>query len=243
MSDTPVTVLLTRPAAASQQTAQALDGVCGGAAKGLQIVISPILEIVTTPLSTSLDSEVPVILTSAHAVAALSADQVPPGQRAYCVGTATAQAAQGLGFQTLCAQGDAGDLLKLIHQHGEGGPLLWLRGKHRRAELGQQLRASGIDVSERVVYDQIERALSPTAQTALNAANPIILPLYSPRSARLLGQACAAAQAPLHLVAISAAALQGWCGAAPASTLVADRPDGPAMVAALLRAVEAVASG
>lgn len=239
----PWPVLLTRPAAASAKTARALTKALGADGARLRVVIAPILDIVTLPLSTSLDSDAALLLTSAHALEALAPGDLAAGQRAYCVGATTAEAARAAGLEALSADGDATDLVRLVQQQHDSGPLVWLRGRHRRADLGDRLRQAGYDVSEIVVYDQQERPLTQEAFALLQGTDPVVLPLYSPRSAGLLGEACAKATAPLHLVAISPAALQGWCGPGPRGTHLAERPDGPSMLAAILCGVSASHSG
>ena len=63
-------------------------------------------------------------------------------------------------------------------------------------------------------------------------ARPVVVPVYSPRSARLLAGMATGARAPLWLVAISDAAAAAWTAPA-ARRAVADQPSGRAMDAAI----------
>ena len=94
----------------------------------------------------------------------------------------------------------------------------------RRARLGALLGATG------------EPAVSPGA--VLAGAAPVILPLFSPRSARLAADAVAGASARLLPVAISDAAAAAWAATRPEPSRVALRPE----VAAMLAEVAAVAA-
>lgn len=230
----PVPVLITRPQGVAEALADALRQAAVDRGVPLDITLSPILDIRYFSLSTSIDSEVTLILSSAQAVAALVRAGQARGQRAFCVGKATAEAARKAGLAALSADGDAAALAALVRaQHGTG-PLVWLRGAHVRGDLMERLHAAGKDVTAIPVYDQVEKPLSTAALDLLRGWRTVLLPLYSPRSAALLGSACAGATAPLALICISDAAAQNWTGPKPVDRVVAAHPDGAAMIDALL---------
>ena len=233
--DGPPVVLLTRPQAASERVARALARQAGPH----RALIAPILEIRLLPLSVSIDSRSVLVLSSAHAVAALQKAGAVAGQRAFCVGDATAEAARAAGLDARSAQGDAEALAALVTREAPPGPICWLHGAHTRGKLVKTLEESGFDISESVVYEQRETALTGDARKALAGSVRVILPVYSPRSAVLLGRACAGATAPLDAVFISAAARDGWSGPPLGSVSVADHPDGPSMLDAVSRRVAA----
>ena len=82
------------------------------------------------------------------------------------------------------------------------------------------------------VYDQQALPLSAAGRALLRGQAPVVLPLFSPRSARLAAQAARDAAAPLWLAAISAAAAAAWGqagGPVPARRVVADAPDAGGM--------------
>ena len=95
--------------------------------------------------------------------------------------------------------------------------------------------AKRLPVPGMVVYDQLSQPLSDAARQALAGMAPVILPLFSPRSARILSEQVTQARAPLWLVPISPAAAARW-QAGQARMLVADTPD----AGGILRAIGAL---
>ena len=124
---------------------------------------------------------------------------------------------------------------------GPATPLLHLRGAHAVTDLAGRLTAEGLACDEAVVYAQRERPPTPEALAVLAGNVPVLVPLFSPRSARLAAQAVRAARrdgpgAPLHAVAISEAAARQWrtgCAGDDARVIVAASPDARGMTEAL----------
>lgn len=224
MGTTPI-LLLTRPKGQSDSFAQA----CREAGFKGDIVISPILEIVGRPLAARPAPGTTLIFTSANGVhhGAVQADL--RGFHAFAVGDTTAQAAQAAGMICISAGGDVEALLAALQGHD--GPLLHLRGAHAAGDLVRRLRAKGRVADEAVVYDQRPCALSPPALARLGGTHPVIVPLFSPRSAQLMRTAALGATAPLHPIAISTAAASAW-GQSDSITLAAS-PDAAAMLRAI----------
>ncbi|WP_299841086.1 uroporphyrinogen-III synthase [uncultured Paracoccus sp.] len=208
------TVLLTRPEADSRRFA-------GGLPPGLPVVISPILRIVPVAHDAARLASAPgLVFTSAHAVATAGPGQ---GRLALCVGPRTAALARAAGFQVQeGATGEAGGLLPLIA--ASPVPLIHPQGRH----LARELPVEGM-----VVYDQWSQPLSDAAQGLLADAAPVILPLFSPRSARLLSDAVEnSVKAPILLAAISESARAGWGHPAERSRIAA-RPDADGVIKAI----------
>lgn len=153
-----------------------------------------------------------VVFTSETGVQAAVrlADGLLP-RRAYCVGDRTAQVAQELGFQAISATGDADCLFSLMRERPDHGPFLHLRGREARGDLTDRLTAAGIPAQAVVVYAQEERPLTPEAANLLSGVGPVIVPLFSPRSAGMFRRALGAlpqaeeALSRLRLVALSPA--------------------------------------
>ena len=229
-------VILTRPVAAAARFRAAL-----GAMDGVRIIESPVLRIV--PLS----PEMPdgpfsgMIVTSENGAAALARLGVPK-RPVWAVGGHTARAAADAGYAARAADGDAESLFALLCRDRPAGPLLHLRGTHARGNLASRLSEQGIQTSEIVVYDQLELPLTAPARAALRGATPVVLPVFSPRSAALL-----AAELRLgpnvHVVAISAAAAAPFAGRGAATVSVAAVPDAAAMVAVTLAAIRRTLMG
>ncbi|AUH33676.1 uroporphyrinogen-III synthase [Paracoccus tegillarcae] len=202
------TVLLTRPEADSQRFAAMLPDV--------PVLISPILRIIPVPHDpTRLDQAAGFVFTSSHAVAAAGPGR---GRTALAVGPRTAAAARDAGFDVTEGPGDAQGLLPLIA--ASPVPLIYPRGRH----IAQMLTVEDV-----VVYDQEAAPLTDKALQLLAGSTPVILPLFSARSARLLSDAMPARpKAPLRLAAISKSALEGW-GREAAAVELARRPDADGM--------------
>lgn len=216
----PPTILLTRPAESARRFAAEL------AALGLPVVISPIIRIVPVAHDEGVAAAAQgLIFTSAHAVPAAGTGR---GRPAICVGPATAAVARAAGFRVTEGPGDAAGMMPMLADLGPGW--LHLRGRH----VARELPVPGL-----VVYDQQPVPLSAEALDLLAGVDPVILPLFSPRSSRLVAAAVGDARAPLWLVPISAAARDAWGGKAQRIE-VAPSPDAAGMrhAAALLAGTE-----
>lgn len=203
-------LLMTRPGDDSESTAARI---------GADVIVAPILQIVPVDHDGAALAQAPgLVFTSAHAVASAGPGR---GRPAICVGERTGQVARDAGFAVIQGAGTADSLAPLIA--ASPVPLVHPHGRH----LAQRLAVPGV-----VVYDQRPQPLTARARAALMGARPVVVPVYSPRSARLLAGMAAGARAPLWLVAISDAAAAAWTAPA-ARRAVADQPSGRAMDAAI----------
>lgn len=184
-------------------------------------MISPILRIEPVEHDSARLHEAPgLIFTSAHAVPAAGPGR---GRLAICVGDHTARVAREAGFAVIEGGGTAETLLPLIAEATV--PLIHPHGRHL---------ARALPVERMVVYDQPALPLNAAARALLSGTAPVVLPLFSPRSARLVAGQTRQAHAPLWPVAISEAAMAAWDGPA-AGQVVAAHPSAGAMVAAIRR--------
>lgn len=227
------TILLTRPLAQSQRFAALLAAVTD-----VPVLIAPLMETVFLQVTLPARSPSAIILTSeagARAATRLK-DRLP--NRAWCVGDRTAEVARQAGFAAQSAQGDAAALVAAILRAHEVGPLLHLRGAATRGEVANLLTKGGIVTDEVVVYDQQEQPLSPEAWRLIRSGRPVIVPLFSPRSAAIFARQVGRC-ASLWLAAFSpaVAAELGQIGAAGLET--ADRPDAQGMLLAVQRLIDA----
>jgi uroporphyrinogen-III synthase len=214
-------LLLTRPAGASTRFLAMLPD-------GRPHVISPLMRIV--PLTPELAAPpAALILTSEPGVAALRRLGLPAGLPTACVGHATATAARAAGADVRLVAPDAARLLAELADHPLPGPVLHLCGEHTRGDIVPNLRAMGQDAAQLVVYRQDALALTEAAETALAGATPLVVPLFSPRTAALFRAAAAGARAPLHLCCISPPAAVPLRGMRHASLRVAATPDADGM--------------
>ena len=224
-----LTLLMTRPRAASERFVAEL---APAERARLQVVYSPLLEIAFRPGPVDLAGLEGVIFTSANGVAAARAARVPPALPAYCVGAVTAEGACEAGWDVRAVEESADALIAALTARRPPAPLLHLRGGHARGDIAGRLTAAGIETHERVLYEQRLAAPSSAARAALAGLNPVIAPLFSPRTARQFADTCAGT-APLYLAAISAAAAEPVENMGARALIVAERPDAAAMAAAV----------
>lgn len=219
-------LFLSRPEAASRRFLAACEAMAG---VPIPALLSPVMEI--RPVGVTLPS-VPAALVLTSENGAIRAGELGlPPLEAWCVGPRTAAVARERGFRALEAGPDAEALLATLLARRPPGLLLHLRGEHSRGNLAVRLREAGLDASEVVAYRQV--ALPPTreAREALAGPAPLVVPLFSPRSAVLLSGW--APQVPLHVVAMSEAVADAAAQRLrPLGLDIASSPSGEAMVAA-----------
>jgi uroporphyrinogen-III synthase len=185
-----------------------------------------------------------VILTSetgVEAAARLRALGRRLPKRAICVGDRTAAVARGAGFDATSAQGDAEVLIALILQGDDPGPFLHLRGRDARGDIAPRLAAKGRPAHAAIVYQQVAQPLNAQARALLEGADPVIIPLFSPRSAALLAD-FGPFSAPLLLAAISPAAAETATILVARRLELAARPDASAMLDAVEKLIPDPAS-
>lgn len=230
-----VTILLTRPEAQSARFAQELRSVLAE------------VDIVTVPLMAPqfLMPMIPaqkfaaIVLTSetgAEAARRISAaGPVLPGL-AYCVGDRTALAARDAGLQAVSAQGNAANLVRDLVARGVVGPLLHVRGRDSRGDVAENLNLAGIETFSVIAYAQQEQPGGAEMLTILRGTQPVLVPLFSPRSARMFAEKALAAKptVPIYVVALSAAVVAELAPLAPDLIEIATRPDSAAMIEAII---------
>lgn len=235
MNRTETILLLTRPLPAARRFQQLVEARIGGFGR---VILSPVLRIdrLATPIAP--DPDRVFLFTSANAVEALPPDALAPVP-AWCVGERTAAAARAAGFLVSGVAPDADGLMRMLRDRRPKGRFLHAAGRHRRVPLAERLTEAGLPAATVSVYDQRAVPLTDAARAALNGGQDIVAPLFSPRSARLLADAAAGRTAPVHVAAISAAALDAWPLRAGERHQIAARPDAEAVIEAMGRLFDA----
>lgn len=220
-------LLLTRPEAQSRAFGELVEA----AHPGAEIVISPLLRIEPT-LPQRLPEAEALIFTSQNAVAEYTALSPAEGRAAYCVGPRTAEAARAVGFAAHSGGQNAEALIHHIRQQNPTASLLHPTGRHRRGDVAARLRQSGLDAREIVVYDQLEQDLSVRAKALLASQWPVVVPLFSPRTAEIF---CAqTGAAPLARVICMSDAVRAAVTGSFAQIDVIEAPTGQNMLTAVL---------
>ncbi|MFT6913272.1 MAG: uroporphyrinogen-III synthase [Paracoccaceae bacterium] len=222
-------LLLTRPAGQSVRFADAVQTRLGQ----MCVVVSPILEIVNLPINLTIKPEDMLIFSSQNAVIAFSEFENASGRLAFCVGDRTAEVARTAGFRVVSASGDVVALERLVQKYAPQGRLWYLCGVHTHGELDKKLREAGYSVKKEIVYQQIEQSFTPVAKNALEGGQPVILPLFSQRSAQLVGDAAIGAKASLWGVFISPTVAKAWQGPNFDRAVTAQQPTAVGMLDAV----------
>jgi len=231
------TILLTRPEAQSDALAETLR------ARGWTPLVAPMLTFETLTPPPGFDAQVKsaaaLAFTSANGVRAFAAASDHRDAPVFAVGDATRAAAREAGFADVrSAAGDAAALERLIIEARPAGPILHVRGEDARGDLAERLSAAGLSAGEAALYRmRAADALPEAVRAALAAGAVSAAAFFSPRTASAFAElTLAAGLTPLpHLraIAISAAAAAGLAPLGLGRVIVAERPDGPAMLDAI----------
>ncbi len=222
-------LLLTRPKAGSERFARQARARMG---EDWPITIAPLLE--TEPTGAALPAANVLIFTSEQAVAPVARSAAHAGMPVFCVGTRTAEVAQQAGFTVRDIAPNAEMLCARILAAPDCGILLHARGNESAFPLADRLNAQGRAAREAIVYAQKPQPLTAEARQLLDGTAPLLVPIFSPNSGRLLAAAAPDAQAPLRVVAISQAAAAA-CSGLPVETLhVAPTPTAEALLDVLV---------
>lgn len=227
-------VLVTRAKEDSERTAQRL------AALGHEALIAPVLRIVPTGDLAPVGLYDAAIVTSAHAVEALSfhaRKSIP----VFAVGERTADVLRMAGFSSVtAAEGDAVSLSSMIRSTLQPCSLLHVTGRHRKEEPTASLRAAGFSVLTWEVYEaQAVESLPEEAVEAFRTGEIGAALHYSRRSAELFVRL--AERVGLHAAILScphlclSADVADPLRAAGASTRVADQPSEDALFRLVMR--------
>ena len=231
-------LLMTRPQAASRAFAAGFRARFGA---DWPVILAPVMEIAV------LDAPIPefdaVIFTSQNAVAPLAGQVAARGRRAYCVGSKTAAAAREAGFDVVSGSGDAAALVEVIRAHHNRGRLLHARGEEIAFPLADTLKSAGIDTDQAILYRQEACTFPDDLRERIMGGGPLLVPLFSPRSARLLADRLGGDHARLRIAAISPAVAEAAKALRPEALEVADRPDADGVEQALARLIGAANAG
>jgi uroporphyrinogen-III synthase len=231
-----IPVLLTRPEAQSCAFAGALNARFG---PRVRAVITPLMAPVYLTPTLPEGPFAAVILTSATGVEAAARLAAPLPKRAFCVGSQTAAQARTAGFEASSADGDASALVAAVLADPPLGRLLHLRGEDTRGDVAERLISAGLETESLIIYRQESRPLTAEAVEILCQAGPVILPVFSPRTATLLRAALPGGLcARLLLAAMSGAVAEALDGLPRAALVLAVRPDADAMQDAIDRLLE-----
>lgn len=214
-------LLLTRARADAERFVGLLDQ---QSLDAVDVVYAPLIEIrVCAP---SVDQVEPrsVIFTSSNGVRAAKEHGIDTNLPCFCVGSRTTEVAKAEGWPAAFAGATAAELVETLRNIRPQAPLLHLRGTHARGDIAERLTCAGLPTAERIIYDQVLLPLSESAESRLKARTPVIVPLFSPRTARQFANH-RGTWADLYIAAISPAVAETVKKLENKEIIVSDRPD------------------
>ncbi len=195
------TILITRPEPAAQRFADQLRAELGC---GVPVVLSPLMRIEPSGALPALEGIATLIFTSRNGVAAFARESPRRDIPCYTVGDATAALARAEGLRATPGGGDADRLVARMLADGVKGPCLHIRGEHGVGDIAARLTVAGVHTTEAMLYRQVAQPLTAAAVELLQREAPVIIPLFSPRTARLMFEGLEG-NAPVFIAAISKA--------------------------------------
>ncbi len=228
-------LLVTRPQDEAERTAEALR------ARGHEAVLAPVLRIeAAADADPGAGPWNAVLMTSANAARTIAAHPLRDKLLClplYAVGRQTARTAREIGFtQVISADGDAGDLARLVSGAVGGGKLLYLAGNDRARDLPGELAAAGLRVDTAVIYRATAaKNLPRAAQEALQQGTLNGALHYSQRSVRILLDCVESAGllaqfSPLRHYCLSPRVAEPLAAAGASDIQIAPRPDEAALI-------------
>lgn len=229
--------LVTRPREDSDGVAAEL------AARGLDVVIEPLLDIAAIPGATvELDGIQGILATSANGIRALARVSPERALPVWAVGDASARVARGLGYARVeSAGGDVDTLADLVQSRcgPEHGALLHVAATVTAGDLSGRLGRAGFTIRRAVLYEAVTatRVSDALARTLRDATVDVAL-FFSPRSAATFATLVAEAglgdaTARIRAYALSAAVARKLAALPWAAVRVAAAPTLAALLAAL----------
>lgn len=219
-------ILITRPEMAGLKFADQLRARLGC---NIPIAMSPILRIEFSGALPDLRDIATLIFTSSNGVAAYCQLTERRDIPCICVGDATMVQAQAAGMAARSCGGTADDLVARLMAEDVPGPCLHIRGEHGVGDVAGRLHRAGIPTSEAVLYQQCPEELTTQAKALLQGEEVVFLPLFSPRSARLVFSSVQIT-APIRVVALSEKVAACVPDTFSDAVIVSQRPDADAML-------------
>ena len=227
-------ILLTRPQSGSERFCAILRKHIPEA----EILISPLIDIEYICPPPHLSYYGGVVFTSVHGVGLFKNYDVPKNMPCFAVGPRTAQAASDAGFLVRTSDGDAAALVKMILSYPNLGKLIHISGEHSRGEVAKYLSQNGRQCEGMVVYTQTAKLLSSHVIEAVQGGGPLILPLFSPRTAILLLEQITPVPGS-HIVAMSKSVAEPFYKFDQLGVTVVDYPRSDEMLKAVCNAYKA----
>lgn len=222
----PIPLILTRPAASNLAFREAMSP---RLLSKFAVIESPLVRIVPVPQDEVADDTAVAIFSSSNGVRFAPRGN---GRMAYCVGQKTTEVARAAGWAAQYAGPTAEVLLNTVKSLPLTAPVTHFSGVHMRVDIAGKLVEAGHDVRRVALYEQQQLPMSSEAREAISSQNPVIVLLFSPRTA-----AHFAAEAPqnpsLQALCLSAAVAAEIEKNQFFNTVIANEPTAAAMMTEL----------
>lgn len=228
-----IPIIITRAEPGAAETAARLT------AQDLTTIAAPMLTLkarpdIDLPSADDLDG---LVFTSANGVRTYASRQVDRHLPAWCVGPATAAAANTNGFTDIReSAGNAKDLAAFIAQQStpSARPLLHVANAAAAGDLRRDLEARGFRVAFAALYEMRPAMTLPDrVQSLIDANLPAILLVHSAKGAAAVAQCLAEVPVNWPLVAISEQAAAPLAALGSMRTFIADAPNEDELMRAL----------
>lgn len=219
-----IPLILTRPAGSNSGFKA---GIAPQARDCVDFIHSPLLEIVPIEEAGTRSDAAHAIFTSANGV-----KYAPEGNKrpAFCVGEKTTQLARSHGWDAVFAGATVTALKDYVLANRPQGEIRHYSGVFVRGNVARDLSVAGLNVTNVPLYDQRLLPFSPQALAVLEGAAPVIVPLFSPRTAAHF-VAISPAHPKLYIVSMSTAVADSFSEMAVARLIIAQEPTAKSMAA------------
>ena len=174
------------------------------------------------------------VFTSSNGVRAAKRWGLPP-RTGFGVGHVTTQLARSYCDPVHDGGSDVEALLALILSMKPAGPLLHIRGQASVGNLATRLSEHGIETHDAIGYEQNLCVPSNALMQLLQGGKPMILPLFSPKSAEILKK-LSSDREHWHVIAMSQAVAEIFDAKDVKTLEIAPQPNGAAMVGSVVNA-------
>jgi len=168
------------------------------------------------------------VFTSSNGVRAAKRWDLPP-RLGFGVGQVTTELARSYCDPVYDGGSDVEALIALIKSMMPDGPLLHIRGRVSVGNLATRLSEHGIETHEAIGYQQNVCTPSDVLIQLLQGGKPMILPLFSPKSAEIL-KTLSTNREHWHVIAMSQAVAEIFDANKVWKLEIARKPNGAAML-------------
>lgn len=222
-----VILLLTRPEGGNERFCLNIEHRLGQC----EILDSPLQKIEFLETLIEVKEESILIFTSINGLRASEKYNLR-NKKCFVVGENTRKIATSAGYEVLASSSDQENLLKLIKLKNPTESMVHIRGKYVAGNLCDSLKNNGFSCFEITGYNQQPLKIKKQIFHKVKSGRPVILPIFSPRSAKLLLNELDLTG--FHVAAMSEAVSKELGSVDLAELIISEKPDLTSMQEATL---------